>query len=418
MKMKILHLSFSDTEGGAARAAYRLHRGLLKLGENSTLLVQQKNSGDATVIGDESQLQHLKNVSGPWLDRVITKIHRKKEKILFSPAWLPGNKRKKIKAIDPDIIHLHWICNGFLRPETVGSFKRTIIWTLHDMWPFTGGCHYDGKCGQYAISCGMCPRLGSRRENDLSRWILSRKEKAWRDLDLSIVSPSFWLARCAQRSSLFKGRPIRVIKNGLDLFLYKPIDKSVCRDIWGLPQNVKLILCGAMSPMTERRKGYQLLQKVLRRFSRSEPGGETEMIVFGQQHSGFSRDWGIDIRFVGRLHDDVSICLLYGAADVFIAPSLQENLSNMVVEALSCGTPCVAFEIGGMPDMIEHKRCGYLAQPYDSDDFANGISWILKDEERLSNLSRFAREKAEKEFSVEKMALDYYKLYLDMLSRS
>jgi glycosyltransferase involved in cell wall biosynthesis len=254
----------------------------------------------------------------------------------------------------------------------------------------------------YTNSCGACPQLHSNKEKDLSRWIWQCKAKAWQNLNLTIVSPSHCLAKCAASSSLLKDSRIEVIPNGLDTKQYKPIQKSIARSIIGLPEDKQLVLFGAMSATSDPRKGFNLLQSALQNLSQSGWGERVELVVFGASQPKNPTELDFKSHYLGRLNDDISLSLVYAAADVFIAPSVQDNLPNTVMESLACGTPCVAFDIGGMCDMIEHQKNGYLAKPLDVDDLARGIAWVLEDEERLRKLGVDGREKVEQNFTLVK----------------
>jgi glycosyltransferase involved in cell wall biosynthesis len=206
-----------------------------------------------------------------------------------------------------------------------------------------------------------------------------------------------------------------VIPNGLDLQKYKPIERSLARKLLDLPQDKQLILFGAMKSTSDRRKGFHLLLPALQKLSQSEWQKRLELVVFGASEPLEPPDFGFKANYIGKLGDDISLSLLYAAADVFVAPSVQDNLPNTVMEALACGTPCVAFKIGGMPDMIEHEQNGYLAQPYEVEDLARGIAWVLEDRERYEKLCDRAREKAEEEFTLELQAQRYLSLYKELI---
>jgi len=414
--MKILHLNTSDISGGAARAAYRLHKGLQGIGIDSKMLVQTKLSDDRTVIAPDTKVKIGLALLRPTLDSAVKKLFSGTSKTIFSPAWLPfSDIPSQIKSIAPDIVNLHWICRGVLRIEDLKRIHKPIIWTLHDMWAFTGGCHYNDGCERFQQDCGNCPQLNRMYGNDLSRSVFKRKEKAWNRLDITIVTPSKWLAECTKKSSLFKGRRIEVIHNGLDLNLFKPIDKTTAREIWDLPINKKLILFGAMSAASDHRKGFDLLYEGLKQLA-VKWSDKTELVVFGASEPEDPPDFGLPAHYLERLHDDVSLSLLYAAADVMVTPSRQDNLPNTVVESLACGTPVVAFDIGGMPDMIEHQINGYLAKPFDVSDLSVGIDWVLSDENRHKELCLKARGKAVTCFDIKKIAKQYAELYEDVIS--
>ncbi|MBW2741769.1 MAG: glycosyltransferase, partial [Deltaproteobacteria bacterium] len=321
--MKILQVNTSDISGGAARAAYRIHKGLQGSGINSKMLVQSKLSDDKTVIGPDNKMKKGFAKLRPTLDSAVKKFFSGSSKTIFSSAWLPfSGIPSRIKSIAPDIIHLHWICGGMLRIEELKQINKPIVWTLHDMWAFTGGCHYSDDCDRFQQDCGNCPQLNRSVKNDLSWSALRRKKKAWSGLDITIVTPSRWLAECAKKSSLFKNRRVEVIHNGLDLNLFKPIAKTTARKIWDLPIDKKLILFGAMSATSDHRKGFDLLYEGLKQLS-AQWSDKAELVVFGSSEPKNPPDFGLPVHYLGRLHDDVSLALLYAAADVMVVPSRQ-----------------------------------------------------------------------------------------------
>jgi glycosyltransferase involved in cell wall biosynthesis len=412
--MKILLLSTSDLNGGAARATYRLHQGLQYIGLNSQILVQEKLSGDKKVFAPKTRLSQGIARAKITVDALPLKFYRHRSNTPYSLSWLADTIVPKVNEINPDIINLHWINGGFMQIETLAKLKRPVVWTLHDMWPFTGGCHYSGDCEGYLKSCGVCPQLGSSKNWDLSSWIWQRKAKAWRDLNLTIVTPSNWLANCAKSSSLFQDLRIEVIPSGLDTQKYRPINKYTAREILNLPQDKQLILFGALQATSNTRKGFHLLQPALINLSKSAWKEKLEVAIFGASLPEYPPDFGLKTHYLGTLNDDLSLGLVYSAADVFVLPSIEENLANTVMEALACGTPCVAFNVGGTSDMIEHHKNGYLAQPFKIEDLAQGINWVLENQERYEKLSYHAREKTEQEFTLEIQANRYLSIFNKM----
>ena len=413
--MKVLHLNTSDISGGAARAAYRLHKGLVNIGLDSQMLVQDKTSDDRNVIGSQTKLEKGWAKIRPTLNAIPLQLYRQRDRTPYSVQWLPSKMNSKIKSIAPDIINLHWICGGYLQIETIAKFNKPIIWTLHDSWAFTGGCHIPYDCKKYTKSCGACPQLHSNRDWDLSRWVWQRKAKAWKDLNLTLVTPSNWLAKCAGSSSLFRDLRIEVIPNGLDITKYKPIERRLVREVLNLPQDKQLVLFGAMNATSDRNKGFHFLQPALQHLSQSEWQDQIELVVFGSSRPENPVDLGFKTHYLGKLSDDISLALVYAAADVFVAASIQENLPNTVMESLACGTPCVAFDIGGMPDMIEHQQNGYLAKAFDVEDLGCGITWVLAERQNWQVLSRQARLKIENQFTLEKATQRYIVLYQEIL---
>jgi glycosyltransferase involved in cell wall biosynthesis len=412
--MKILHLSTSDLDGGGARAAYRLHTGLKAQSLDSRMLVRAKQSTDWTVIAEKSLLTKL----SPPLSGLPLKQYPLARPGMFSSQWIPDLIAPHVRQINPDIVHLHWVCNGFLRIETLSHLSKPIVWTLHDMWPFTGGCHYAGECLEYMRSCGSCPQLLSNKKNDLSNWVWKRKTHSWKNLKHVIVSPSVWLAECAQASTLFKHSRIEVIPHGLDLNKFKPIDQTLARNILNLPPNKKLILFGASPGATgHSRKGLHLLQAALQKLSQTSLMEDKELVVFGTSQFESLPDLGFKAHNIGTFQDDISLSLVYSAADVMIVPSTQEAFGQTASESLACGTPVVAFAATGLKDIVTHKKNGYLAKPFQVDDLAQGIAWVLEEDSHHFQLSLNARQQAESDFSLELQASRYISLYksLDIL---
>lgn len=275
--VNILHLSASDIDGGAARAAYRLHQGLQSIGLTSCMLVHTKRSEDSQVIADKKLLTKL----GPKFSGRPLKRYAGRQGDMFSPQWFADALAPAVARQNPDIILLHWICNGFVRIETLAKWNKPIVWTLQDMWPFTGGCHYSRDCDRYTQSCGACPQLCSRAQRDLSRRVWQRKARAWKDLDLTLVAPSSWMAKCAASSSLFAGLRIETIPFGLDTQTYKPIAKPTARELLQLPQDKPLALFGALAATKDHRKGFQLLTAALQCLSQTQWQDRIEVVIFG-----------------------------------------------------------------------------------------------------------------------------------------
>ncbi len=416
--MRSLLINSEDRRGGAARAAHRLHLALRNAGVDCRMLVQVKHGDDSSVIGPEGVLRSMTAPFRPALDvlPILAYRHRKKG-TTFYPGWLPDRIKPRVDAFAPDLVHLHWITGGTLNVRSMRKLSRPLVWTLHDMWAFTGGCHYDDDCGRYQTGCGCCPVLGSQRESDLSAFGWRRRSSAYRDLPLTIVTPSKWLGELARNSPLLGHFPVNVIPNAIDIDVYRPTDKLTARKILRLPLDRKIILFGALRATSETRKGYHLLQPALRMLSGRATGRDAVAVILGATQPAEPPDFGMGSIFLGTLSDDVSLTLAYCAADVFVAPSIQENLSNTVMESLACGTPVVAFDIGGMPDMIDHRANGYLAEAFDTSDLADGLDWVMRDGERHAALSEQARCKVVDRFAAPKVAREHIALYEEVLQR-
>ena len=411
--MKILLINTNDISGGAARAAYRLHTGLLKSGVDSTYLVKNKNTNTEKVITITDNKYKLKSKINNRLNNYLIKTYKNRDNTIFSADLFSSNIHKIINQMDIDLVHLHWV-NGFLNIKSIGKINKPIVWTLHDMWPFTGGCHYSQNCEKYKIECENCTLLNSNKKNDLSRRIFKQKVKVYNNIkNLTIIALSKWIADCAKKSEVFKNRRIINLPNPINTKEFEPIDKKNVRRILNLPIDKKIILFGAMSADSDKRKGYLYLKEALKNISISKD--ELEIVIFGSNKDEIKNEFGIKTKYTGSFSDNLSLKLLYSAADVMVVPSTQENLSNMIMESMSCGIPIIAFDIGGNPDMIEHQQNGYLAKPFESEDLARGMGWVLEDEERHKQLSYNARQKVLKSFDFKRIIPKYIELYKDIL---
>jgi glycosyltransferase involved in cell wall biosynthesis len=401
--MRILQLSTYDTGGGAAKAAYRLHHALRNIGEESQMLVQQKRSDEPTIHRVPKGLPRLAMMLSQRME-VWQQAGKSRE--FLDLAWWANGLAQEINAFQADIVHLHWVSRGFLPIPTLAYINAPIVWTLHDMAAFTGGCHYSAGCEQYQNACGNCPLLVHPSGNDLSRQTWQRKANAWEGLKIQIVSPSHWLADSARKSSLFAEQPIQVIHNGIGLNLFKP-QTSNWRERLAIPAEKRLILFGAFNARDDKRKGIDYLLAALPKLASLNAA----CIIFGANAPENPPLLGLPLYYTGYIENEQAMADLYAAADVFIAPSLEDNLPNTVVEALASGTPVVAFNSTGLPSMISHQENGYLAKAFDAEDLAAGIAWVLEDGERLVKLSANARQTALDKFDEKQMAERYLQLY-------
>lgn len=412
--MKVLYFNGSDIEGGASRAAIRLLHGAHAQGADVRLYVQRKHGNDPLVDGPRTLLGKAFGRVRPTIEQYLFGIVPDRMTGPFCASALPDGLAPRVAGLAPDIIHLHWVAR-MMRLETLQRFKVPIVWTMHDSWAFTGGCYLPGECTRYRESCGKCPMLNASKEDDLSRRIWQRKQQAWQGLNMTIIAPSRWMAVCARASSLLRNTRIEVIPNGLEVDRFKPVDQGTAQDALSLPRGRKLILFGAKGAVEDRNKGFHLLVQALRELGGVGRNDAIELLVFGSPEPGTPPDTGFKTHYLGWQQDDNALALLYAAADVFVLPSLQESLGYTAMEAMACGTPCVAFNQGGVPDLIDHEQNGYLAQPFEPVDLARGIAWVLEDEERRKGLSQQARRKVELEFALERVAARHLALYRDLL---
>jgi len=412
--MKVLHLSTTDIKGGASRGSYSLHKALVRSGVDSLILVADKSSDDFTVINAYTKSQKFFNQVKSKIEQINVNnyLNKASNSSLFSAPWIPRDMENQITKINPDIIHLHWVCGGFLSPETLQKFRNIpIVWTLRDMWAFTGGCHYSQACDRFQNSCGNCPILGSEVDNDLSKKIWTQKQRAWESLNITIVGISHWLTDCARTSSLFRNKRIELIHNALDERIYKPISQKIAREILNIDQDKNIILFGALNALKDERKGFMYLVQALKKLSEQGLGETAELIIFGASAPKDSPQLGMKTHYLGVLQDDVTLALTYCAADVMVTPSLEEAFGKTAMESLACGVPVVCFDTTGLKDIVDHKINGYLAECFSAHDLAQGIAWVLEDKVRWRSLSQRSREKVEAEFTLKIQADNYLSLY-------
>ena len=260
------------------------------------------------------------------------------------------------------------------------------------------------------------PDSGSRSEWDLSHWLFERKAANWKGLDLTIAAPSRWMAECVRSSRLFGGCRTEVIPTGVDLTTFRPVERTAARAALGLPQDKQLILFGALNATSDTRKGVQLLTQALESLSHGSSSKNYHAVIFGDDVPAGPGRSSIPCTHLGYFGDDSRLASLYSAADMVVMPSLEDNLPNVAIEAIACGTPVVGFDATGMPDIVDHLQNGYLAKAFDPEDLARGIEWVLADPQRLQDLSGAARRKAESTFSLDRQAVRYMELYRELIS--
>ena len=407
--IKILHIIAGGLGGGAARGAYWLHLGLRELGVNSEILTNSK-----VTLGDENVTTILKdrkskieNMIRSQLDVLPARFYKNRKKFIFSTGFVGFNFTKTKEYKKADIIHLHWINGGFVNVKDLSKIDKPIVWTMRDMWPFTGGCHYSLECDKYKKGCGNCTQLNSNKSFDLSRWVLNRKKK-YLPKSMKVVGISHWLSREAKKSELFRDFDVKTISNNINSNDFFPIDKNIAKEILGIKTNKKIILAGSTS-LKDFYKGLDAIGQLDK--------DKYFLCFFGNLDKSVVEKLGFEYKSFGFLYDTVSLRLLYSASNVFVAPSIMDAFGKTLAESMACGTPAVCFNATGPKDILTHKVDGYLAKPYDATDLANGIEWVLEDSIRWKQLSRNAREKVIKEFDIIKVAEKYKDLYENILKR-
>lgn len=411
--MKVLLVNATDVTGGAARAAQRLMHALPHAGVEARMLVQARKGPDTPLVtAPTGPIQRAIARVKPRLDLMPARRYPRGRHTLFSAAQLGhGGALRTIVQSDADVVHLHWVNGGMLSVEEIARIDKPVVWSLHDMWALTGGCHYDEECGRWRVQCGRCPVLGSTQEHDLSHRVFTRKHTHFpRMRNLTIVGLSKWMADSAAASPLFAGARVVNLPNPIDTSVFVPQDKRAARDRFGLPHDRPVVLFGAMNATGDPRKGFAELSAALRAL----PANSLHLAVFGASAPADPPDLGHPATYLGDLRTDADLCAVYNAADVTVLPSLQENLSNTVMESLACGTPAVAFAIGGNGDMIMDGVNGALATPFDPAALAQRIRWVVEHPEP-ARLAEAARTTTVQRFAMEVVAARYAALYREVL---
>ena len=392
MSLAVSHFSGSDATGGASGAAIRIHWGLLKLGVRSKLWVAHRENR----IPDVALLRHNSFVRRRWrsieqyFDGRMLSSAQVGATDTVSTSFFGHDPLPSIKMDAADIVQLHWIGGMVLSLSKLKHIKQPIVWRLPDMWAFCGVEHYTMDSQRFRDGYTQTNRSPDEIGIDISRWVWKHKKQIYNKIKrLTIVCPSQWLACCARESAILYDREIVVIKTGCDTETFRPLERIMCRRLLGLPADIPLVLIGAAG-LQSRRKGIDLFVKAVTSLHNDATCPDFAVAVVGMGNKDLHSGLSVAVHEMGFIQDSLHMSLLYNAADVFVAPSRQENLANTVLESLACGTPCVAFNIGGMPDAIDHKINGWLAVPYSTEELATGIRWLLThpQPEALRNASR------------------------------
>lgn len=358
----------------------------MRVGVNYTDLV--------TVQGPRTRPGWVLNLVRPAAGMALMRFQNSNNRNLHSPAFLPSRIASAINASSADLVHLHGVGAEFMSVEDIGRIRKPVVWTLHDMWAFCGAEHVavDEPTARWRHGYRSDNRPAEHRGLDIDRWTWWRKRRAW-TRTMHLITPSRWLAACARGSALMGEWPVRVIPNTLDTQRFQPWPRDTARRLFGLPPaEVPLILFGAKGGTQDPNKGWDLLQPALVSIAKSHPG--VEAVVFGQSAPAFPPALGMPVHWMGHLTDEATVAMLYSAVDVTVVPSRQENLPQLATEAQCCACPVVAFRTTGCPDAVEHMESGYLATPFDSEDLAAGIRWLLNDRQRRESVGKAGRERA------------------------
>jgi len=406
--LRPLLLSHSDGGGGAGRAAHRLHLALRAVGVDSRMLVDFKDTEDRYVQRPTQRAGDTRRRMRISADQVPAVLAGLPDPRGFSPGIASAISARAIDAMGADVVNVHWTNFGFLSIAQLGRIQTPMVWTLHDMWAFTGGRMYDDDAATARWRTGytapFAPPPGQRW--DIESWVWRRKRSHWRS-GIQLVTPSRWLAQLAGESALLHDWPVQVIPNALDTDVFAP--RPGARARLGLPEGPPIILLAVAADLNDRRKGADLLIAATSRLAHERP--DVHLAVVG--HSSPPTGWptAITTHWLGRVSDDTVLADTYRAADVVVVPSRQDNLPQTGTEAAASGTAVIAFDIGGMSDIVIHGSTGYLARAGDVRDLAHGIGWVLHSRQRSAQLGLAARDRAVAQWSPDVIATTYRSLF-------
>jgi len=415
--MKIVHLSTYTAQGGAGIATLRIHKKLLEKGIDSNLIVFHASG---------TSIPNVTEVEKGFIYKLRDFFFHRFDNFFFRKKLRPGaqqfsfNYFSRISINDhpllkrADIVCLYWVGADFLTPEQIGRIKKPIVWRLSDKWVFTGGCHYSGDCRKYEVHCGNCPQLLTNKEKDFTWFALKNKYESWKNRNINIVAPSNWIADAARRSTILKAKTVTRIATGVDPEVFMPVDRIKAKQALGIPSTTTVILFGANNALESTYKGGNFFRQMVERLADKD----YLFLLFGSDKSVTGDDIYKKVKFLGVLREEKDLRQAYNAADIFVCPSIEDNLPNTVLESMACGTPCIAFKnSGGVVDAIDHKGNGYLAEYKNVDDLINGVSWITG-ANKEGIVSAKAREKILKEFTLENQVVSLINLYKSIIQKA
>jgi len=418
--MRVLLVNTSEMSGGAAVAARRLMEALNNNGVAARMLVRDKQTADANVYALPHRLLcKWRFLWERW--RIFCRLRLKREHLFEIDTAQSGCDITRLKAFrEADIIHIHWVNQGMLSLAAIRKILRSgkaVVWTMHDAWPSTGICHLTLGCDSYKTQCRRCrylPNGGS--DNDLSNRVWRLKKRVYGFGCIHFVACSRWLQSEAKASALLRGHDIGCIPNPIDTGVFRPMDKAAARAENHLPQEKRIILFVSQRA-TNPNKGISYLVEACGIMAKSRPDMVNGICVavLGGHAEEVEGLLPFETAAIGYVSDERRIASVYSAADVFVLPSLSENLPNTIMEALACGVPCVGFNVGGIPEMIDHRVNGYVAQYRSAEDLARGISWTLTEADP-AELKSNALRKARGCYSQQSVAMRYIETYKNALA--
>lgn len=420
--MRVLIINTTERQGGPAIAAYRLTEALKNNGIKAKMLVRRKSTDQLTTVLAERSVGNRLSVLWERFS-VALHTHFRRNRIYAIDLGHSGGDITELPEFkQADVIHLHWVNDGMLSLtsiEKIIASGKPIVWTLHDMWPFTGICHYAHECDHYTDHCHDCPQLNSRKHHDVAFRTFEYKIQLFQGAHIRFVACSRWLGNMASNSHLLQGKKIECIPNAININLFRSRNKQQARKVLDLPTDKRLVLFSSHM-LNDERKGFHYLKEAAIRLKAEHPEWSSQLgivIVGKDMNPAMCHDIPLDVYPLNYIADEKVMVDVYNAVDLYAIPSLQDNLPNTVMEAMACGVPCIGFNVGGIPEMIDHLHNGYIAEYKNVGDLAHGIHWLLTEGE-YDILSREATRKAANSYSESSVAMKYISVYNRMTGKN
>ena len=417
---RVLVVSHSNGERGAFKAASLLYRHLCRQGVSAQMRVRVLEANDYSAIGPDTRLGKLMSALRHKTALVLERLFRRDDADTLSLNVLPSDWSTQINKMNVDVVNLQWVGQETLSIRDIGRIKKPVVWTLQDLWPISGARHYAYGYDDYRTSGDQNepqpPSSEKRVSEAVDKWVKRRKQRAWKGY-MSAVCPSRWMADQVRSNQMTRSWHVSVIPNVVDTGLFKPLRKQFCREVFNIDTTKKLVTCGAYNFLSDLRKGGDLFISMLDKLASHAIGSDIEICIFGQgEHPGnpklpFRTHW------IPRVYDQQTLALIYNLSDIVVVPSREDNLPQVGTEAQACGIPVAGFNCTGMPDVVDHLQTGYLAKPFDMDELAHGIVWMLESPERHGALGKQARSRAEQLWAPQVVIPQYLKNFQEAVER-
>ena len=409
--MKVGLFNYSDNSGGAARATYRIHQSLLNEGCNSILYVNKKTIKENSIKTSPYIIDKRFYTVKTHLISKFIKIIKPKVKTYNSLSILPSSWPKFINDSDIDLVHLNWINAEMMSIEDISKIKKPMIWTFHDMWPFLGSQHLSNN-SRFTGNKNFKNKTLIEKILNFDDWTYFRKKKNWIN-PIQIITPSSWLGSCVKQSEIMENWPVETIPHPIDVDFWSPDIKEKSRKLLGIDNDKVVLLYGADGGVKSYNKGFDLLLKSLEKIKHHHK--DLILCIFGQDVK-IETNMNFTVINLGKIIKDEKMRQIYNASDLCVVPSRQEAFCQVALEAQSCGIPVLAFSVGGLKDILEHKTTGYLIEPFNTESFALSIKNFIENNKNNLSIKTNARKRVETLFSMSSVAKKYIKIYRKVLN--